>query len=427
MRRKLFFVAFSSALLCTAFYTLRGETEVPDFVLQSVQLLKKPIEELLPDIQEEETSQAIELASLNLEPYQDLHNERERWNEMRHLIESGQPLFTALPSEIAVSSAPIGRLAPAVPPPPGFTVQLPYESRLTVSGRKTIGMIYRSTQFSNSNYATTQGVPSGQSSFELQQSLQVRINGQVGRKVTVNVDFDDTKTDKKDISIVYKGDPDEVVQRAAFGDINLSLPQTEFAGYSKQVFGAEAELKYKALKGYVIGSRTKGETETKEFVGNVILNRINIPDTSYIRHRFYNYLQLTGGAADRNIDITRLKVYMDTQDVTRAGPQFAPMTVDLSLISNLPATSSTTYTGRFLLLAQGVDYTVDPSSGVITFKNVLTNTTVVAIDYFPVGSATPISLSRGITSFPGQTGVPKAVKWDESQITQIPAPEELTH
>src|SRR5439155_13910057 len=126
---------------------------------------------------------------------------------------------------------------------------------------------------SNSGYATTQGVPTGQSSFELQQSLQVRINGQVGRKVTVNVDFDDTKTDKKDISIVYKGDPDEVVQRAAFGDINLSLPQTEFAGYSKQVFGAEAELKYKALHEYLIGSRTKGQTETKEITGNVIIQR----------------------------------------------------------------------------------------------------------------------------------------------------------
>src|SRR5258706_8375673 len=192
---------------------------------------------------------------------------------MRHLIESGQPLFTALPSEIAVSTSPVGCWAPAIPPPPGFTVQLPYESRLTVSGRKTIGMIFRSTQFSNSSYATTQGVPTGQSSFELQQTLQVRINGQVGRKVNVNVAFDDTKTDKKDISIVYKGDPDEVVKRAAFGDMTLYLPQTEFAGYNKQVFGAEAELKYKALRGYVIGSRTKGETETKEFVGNVIVQR----------------------------------------------------------------------------------------------------------------------------------------------------------
>src|SRR5882724_6096271 len=421
MSRRIFLFGLLAGLLCTAFYTLRGETEVPDIVLETVHLLKKPIEELLPDVQDEETTQAIEEASLNLDPYQDLHNERERWNEMRHLIELGQPLFTALPSEIAVSTSPVGRLAPAIPPPPGFTVQLPYESRLTVSGRKTIGMIFRSTQFSNSGYATTQGIPSGQSSFELQQSLQVRINGQIGRKVTVNVDFDDTKTDKKDISIVYKGDPDEIVQRAAFGDINLSLPQTEFAGYSKQVFGASAELKYKALKGYFIGSRTKGETETKEFIGNVILNRINIPDTSYIRHRFYNYTQLTGSANDRNIDITKLKVYLDTQDSTRQGPQFVPTTVDLSLIPNLPVGSSTTYTGRFLLLAQGVDYTVDPSSGVITFKNVLTNISVVAVDYNPPGSGTPISQTRG------QVGLIKAIKWDESQTTLIPATEELTH
>src|SRR6185312_2276426 len=250
----------AAGLVVVAFYTLRGDNSIPDLALQSVHLLKKPIEDLLPELQEDQNAQNVEQATLDLEPYQDLHNDRARWNEMRALIESGQPLETPLPSEIAVSTTTAGRLAPAVPPPPGFTVQLPYESRLTVSGRKTIGMDFKSTSYSNSSFATTQGLPTSQSSFELQQQLQVRINGQIGRKVTVNVDFDDPKQDKKDISIVYKGDPDEVVQRAAFGDITLSLPQTEFAGYSKQVFGASAELKYKALHAYLIGSRTKGET-----------------------------------------------------------------------------------------------------------------------------------------------------------------------
>jgi len=121
MRRRLFLYALSTGLLCTAFYTLHGETDVPDLVLQSIHLLKKPIEELLPDLLDEETTQAVEQASLDLEPYQDLHNERERWNEMRRLIEAGQPLFGPLPSEIAVSRVPLGRLAPAIPPPPGFT------------------------------------------------------------------------------------------------------------------------------------------------------------------------------------------------------------------------------------------------------------------------------------------------------------------
>jgi len=444
MRRKLVSFGFLCGLLCIAFYTLRGDTEVPDFVLQSVHLLKKPIEDLLPDIEDDSTtSEAVEAATLDLEPYQDLHNERERWNEMRTLIESGQPLESPLPSEIALSTGPVGRLAPAIPPPPGFTVQLPYESRLTVSGRKTIGFIYQSTQYSNSGYATTQGVPSATNSFQLQQTLQVRINGQIGRKVTVNVDFDDSKTDKRDISIVYKGDPDEVVQRAAFGDINLALPQTEFAGYSKQVFGASAEIKYGPVKGYFIGSRTKGQTETKQFTGNVILQRLNISDISYVRHTYYKYRSLTGAANDAGINIANLKVYLDTQDITRApGLPFVPMTVDLSQIPNLPAGSPKTYTGRFLLLAQGVAYTVDPSSGVITFKTPLANLSVVAIDYQEPGTGQLISTdpNRGITStsppnpiggcpasVPCVPGLPKAIKWDETQITQIPVTEQLTY
>src|SRR5438132_9721390 len=124
MWRKLSLFTFFTILLCTAFYTLRGESELPDLVLQTVHLLKKPIEELLPDFQEDETTEAVEQASLDLEPYQDLRNERDRWNEMRNLIETGRPLVSALPSEIAVSTSPVGRLAPAIPPPPGFTVQL---------------------------------------------------------------------------------------------------------------------------------------------------------------------------------------------------------------------------------------------------------------------------------------------------------------
>src|SRR5262245_53887495 len=130
MRFRLLYWVLFLGLVFTAFYSLRGEEDLPDLALQSLHLLKKPIEELLPDLQEDDTSEAIEQTTLSLAAYQELHNERERWNEMRQLIESGQPLFGPLPSEIAVSTSPIGRLAPAVPPPPGFTVQLPYESRL---------------------------------------------------------------------------------------------------------------------------------------------------------------------------------------------------------------------------------------------------------------------------------------------------------
>src|SRR5205814_2335658 len=157
----------------------------------------------------------------------------------------------------------------------------------------------------------------------------------------------DTKDDKKDISIVYKGDPDEIVQRAAFGDITLSLPQTEFAGYNKQLFGAEVELKYKAVHAYAIGSRTKGQSETKEFTGNVILQRLDILDTSYIRHKYYNVTKLTGSTNDTPINLNSLKVYLDNRDQTRVTFSLPPNTqVDGSLLP--PATN---YSGNFVLLA----------------------------------------------------------------------------
>src|SRR6266699_1081881 len=172
------------ALLVVSFCALRAENQIPQYVVDTYNLLKKPIEALLPDLDEKPRAQEelAESAPLDLEAYQDLHNQRERWNEMRALIEAGRPLFTPLPSEVAISTAPAGRLAPAIPPPPGFTVQLPYESRLTVSGRKTIGITYQSSSYANGSYATVQGIPTTTSTFLIQQQLQVGINGQIGRK-----------------------------------------------------------------------------------------------------------------------------------------------------------------------------------------------------------------------------------------------------
>src|SRR5207237_7767518 len=65
------------------------------------------------------------------------------------------------------------------------------------------------------------------------------------------------------------------------------------------------------------------------------------------------------------------------------------------------------------------------SSGVITFRNTLTNSSVVAVDYLiPSGVDAGKLLSQ---SSRGTFGQLKAIKWDEGTITQIPVTEELTH
>jgi len=41
------------------------------------------------------------------------------------------------------------------------------------------------------------------------------------------------------ISVWYQGSMDEIIQKAAFGDISLNLPNTRFLNMNRNLFGAE--------------------------------------------------------------------------------------------------------------------------------------------------------------------------------------------
>jgi hypothetical protein len=118
---------------------------------------------------------------------------------------------------------------------------------------------------------------------------------------------------------------------------------------------------------------------------------------------------------------------LDNRDITRPpqlftnaqGQNFANYTLDPSLLP-LSQQPTTPQVGNFVQLAPGTDYTVDPTSGVITFKNPIPLNSLVGID--AVG-ANGIRLSSTGSS----PGVLKMLKFDESALPQIPVTEDLTH
>ncbi len=294
------------------------------------------------------------------------HYSTKRWINLRTAAETGRN-----PGEQVIVSSGTRRAPPQLPP--GLSVELPYESQLSISGRKTIGVGYKTTMYRfpdpvkriNTNAMT------------MDQQLQVRIKGQVGRKINVNVDFDDTTADKRDISVVYKGDPEEVVQEAAFGDITMSLPSTEFVGYSKQLFGVKIDAKpTKNLHTWGFFSRTKGFSEAKRFIGNTQLNRTQISDTSYIPMKYYNLLFPNIG----KVKTGSVRVLRDDRISTNNNITTSTGTLVETYPGNLGA-STTYYVGDFDQLVPGQDFTVDYERGFIFFKMHLNPTDVIAVDY----------------------------------------------
>lgn len=328
------------------------------------------------------------------------HFSQDEWNQMRHLIEGDiQPVEVS--SQTILTSS--GTVAAAPKPPPGLlSVELPYESSLSITGRKVIKLDIENTHIS-ADQASQTGAKQDTQSFNMQQELQARIQGTVARKTTINVNFDDTKENVKDFSVVYKGDPDEVVQEAAFGDIVLSLPSTEFVNYNKQLFGIRAALKYKNAGLMLIGSRTKGTTETKRFTGATTRQQKNINDTAYLRYKFYDMTFSTAFAMSGsgglfsghsilplNGTIPELVYIEDTTGLNTLATNYA--------IATPTAPTTTTLFMRMRLMSPGVDYSIDRIRGIITFVNPISPDVRVAVDFTLADNTRVSSLVAGHTA-----------------------------
>lgn len=322
------------------------------------------------------------------------HFDQDEWNKMRRSIEGGYEETVTVSSPTAVSTM---TATPPKPPPGLLNVDLPYESSLSITGRKVIKLDISNTHITPER-AKELGTKQDTQSFNMEQELQARIQGTVARKTTINVNFDDTKENVKDFSVVYKGDPDEVVQEAAFGDIVLSLPSTEFVNYNKQLFGIRAALKYKRAGFMAIGSRTKGTTETKRFTGATTRIQKFKNDTEYVRRKFYDLSFATNTAAGSIFDLLSLHPAIP---INGTQPEVVYVE-DLSLnpqatfyiIASATAPTTTALSIKMKQLSSGVDYSIDRLRGIISFTNPRSEDERIAID-FTLNDGTRLSSLTG--------------------------------
>ncbi len=306
-----------------------------------------------------------------------LEFDTETFREIKRRKEEGtyiEPGEITLDMEKSTSPAEISEELPQA------EVELPYRTRMSITGKKSISVKYGNVFYSgDKEERTVTGVPGGATKgFEMDQELKVRIKGKVGDKITVNVNYDDTQPayneGARKISVRYKGDPDEIIRKAAFGDVKLSIPSTKFVGYSKKVFGVSVKGRYNKLDFMAIGSQTKGRTDVKEFTGKTTFTKKDIKDIDYTRRKYYS-IDLDTSVSHLPIEAATLNIYVDDKDAS-------------NIVENNESTmtvtyfnSTTTYKGYFYKLVAGRDYTFDNRNGIITFERSIESDYVNAIEY----------------------------------------------
>ncbi len=301
------------------------------------------------------------------------------------------------------------------------TLSLPlYGTSIALTGRYVLGVDMKGKKYKSDPNSTVED--RNDHVVEMNQQLQLKMQGKILDRVFVDIDYDDQREEEKTLSVAYRGKPGEFVQLAEFGDIDLSLPQTEFIAYEKQLFGAKMHLQHRNANLYLIGSQTKGSSKQKRFVGSSVSEIISLEDKNYVRRTYYDLTfggnvkpQMPGSGIAPVVDPSVNTEWSSTFGGISAGTEEIYLDNNATSYTYVPVDKTaqdimggTTYPTKWELLTRGIDYTIDYAQGIITFKRSIKADAAIAVDYM---GTTGNRLSEvNLPSSVGSTGTIKFIK-----------------
>lgn len=211
--------------------------------------------------------------------------------------------------------------------------------------------------------------------FNVDQELVIRLHGRIGGKTHVDIDYNDTGRSQfggmgqkeQKISVWYEGGPEEIVKKAAFGDIQLNIPSSRFITMNRSLFGAQVVAELAGVKLTAFGTRTKGLKGTWTSRGQSLRagggTGTRIMDINYIKERYYAI----------NVGEDGL-IHNDYLPIESGSEQIY---IDDGIGTNNDSGISTAQ-GYFDYQYPGDDYSIDYTTGQIEFlKNISSNYKIV--------------------------------------------------
>jgi len=220
--------------------------------------------------------------------------------------------------------------------------------------------------------------------LNIQQELSIGIHGRVGTHTHVAVDYSDANRgnfgslDNKQqrIAVWYEGNEDNIIKRAAFGDITLELPNARFLQVNRNLFGAQLVAELGGVRATAFGSRTKGlrgkwRSQGQSRRAGSGIGR-PIPDTGFLKERYYA-IQF---GEDELLHDAFLPIKQGSEQIF----------IDDGDGTNNVA-GQTTAVGYFNRQFAGEDYAIDYITGRIEFLRPVSSrvTIVVAYEYLGAG------------------------------------------
>jgi len=255
------------------------------------------------------------------------------------------------------------------------------------------------------------------------QQFQMNVQGTVGDKLQISADWSTQRTFEYEnsLKIVYTGYEDEIVQKVEAGNVSLTTP-TKYVQGSSALFGIKSTMQLGPLTWTFLVSQQKGKTESKTISGGSQSNAIEIAASQYDfdKHFFLSrYFRENYDTIFSNPPLMYVTGYniiqaeVWKQRVTTTGKEDERQAVAiLKLGENEPLLPETTYqapggpgnayrglvladtyervlekirsgelapqdskfptteyvSGRFVKLQEGIDYTLDKSTGIIHFN-----------------------------------------------------------
>lgn len=164
---------------------------------------------------------------------------------------------------------------------------------IRISGQLNIQIGGRSESRGDFIGNEVQQEPSLFPSLEMEQSMRVNLDGQVGEKIKVRVRHDSEQIggEATEVKLAFEGDEDDIIQTIRAGDIDITLPGSRLLGVGASkggLFGVKVEGAVGPVEFTALTSKEQSQSNEQTFSQNSQTeNELTIEADQFAKHRFF--------------------------------------------------------------------------------------------------------------------------------------------